>query len=1191
MAPPPPQRHRAPVTSRRYLSIRHANRLVKAAEDRLQGKKQTKSSDGLNQTVLKPGWQQLYSKDVPGLQGGDYTISVQQKIHGMGPYELKQDKTNVQPFHIQAPRFSLPSDAIYSVYPPSGQAVNNDVLPHIVFNDPMMPWERKGSTEWEKHPQLDSNRNRIPWLALLTFTADELTISNDQLKSLFANNADSRENIAQGDTLAAEIAVGNVLKLNSEYCWSPPFRNDDLQDATSKMTSLIFPKARLFNALFSSYCDDGKPTQCSLGAIPDISRHRFLAHVRGVHTEGMAYAGELEDDPVQRDFGIIICNRGAPSALTQSTSLFVHLVSLEKIEKVQPFPVPEVIDGHEMRVAMISLNSWIYTCLPPVSIDTTTRLLRLRDSINSLRPIFSVPGDVGGDPTKMRALQRIKDGYSIVRYYVQTGEETVAFARGGLTPTVVEKREIKQSNSGANLQIMDRELGIMDISYSAAWQLGRTMALANRAYTTALVRLRRQILEIATDQTKIKILKASGRQHLSKLDIIESLEDHLDTLHSLSLCDFKTSQGKPQTCQWTTRSFPPIDISYRSPATDSIFDQELRNAAFIASSAKHVPNESRTNDAPPSCPEYQMPPNSSDWPLVLRFILDLYHLVNIPMHYLITDPSHLPDESLRFFYIDQNWVDALVDGALSLGNQIDPQQDCVRGAIKQAINKYITTINATLEYSPPLPRFGFFLRSVIITQFPDLKVEIPSSNAQSKAPILLRHEVITNDTMVGLISARPIEEGLKDLKFTIPCHQQYFTIGGTFDKSQLVMLYKRVCTTVAVDTSITTPIDTITWQRGNRGTSSLGPNQPVVYKWGSSEDIDDVRLLLVDKLAQNVHKTLTEKWKQLGHPDWYCEANPTSAMMGIQLNVTSMQLVIELPPPNPPKPPFPSNLLSYPDIPHITTVSVNSQSLGKIAISKVPPREARQRMQPISIQQIAVPSPYHRRIISAEALDHKKSRNRSSTSSSWSQISSRTGSVSSFVMVPSLSHSLPLTPNATVVASTPKFRFNVWPANAPYSSTVPMLKNQPQDLIFSVIRTRTDDAHDFQISSVVISFDVGSAPKVPTLIADYVSINASMLSNLRFNVRAAYSNDSKKLELRLVPRSHLGWVWVKDMRECSVWLSGVQVRADWNEKVNVTVSVQILYTTETSMVEESFEIVLEPVPKSKEKERPVKIWQ
>jgi hypothetical protein len=61
--------------------------------------------------------------------------------------------------------------------------------------------------------------------------------------------------------------------------------------------------------------------------------------------------------------------------------------------------------------------------------------------------------------------------------------------------------------------------------------------------------------------------------------------------------------------------------------------------------------------------------------LVLRWIYDRLSLASVPSHYLITDASHVPPESLRFFKVDPNWTDALLDGAFSLANDIDRDDD------------------------------------------------------------------------------------------------------------------------------------------------------------------------------------------------------------------------------------------------------------------------------------------------------------------------------------------------------------------------------------------------------------------------------------------------------------------------------------------------------------------------------------
>ncbi len=84
-----------------------------------------------------------------------------------------------------------------------------------------------------------------------------------------------------------------------------------------------------------------------------------------------------------------------------------------------------------------------------------------------------------GDPRKTlgkRIVERLQDGYSMVRYRVQSGEETTGLFRGALLPVRPQAPPAAwpySSCNGQDYQILDKTLGMMDISYSCAWQLGR----------------------------------------------------------------------------------------------------------------------------------------------------------------------------------------------------------------------------------------------------------------------------------------------------------------------------------------------------------------------------------------------------------------------------------------------------------------------------------------------------------------------------------------------------------------------------------------------------------------------------------------------------------------------------------------------------------------------------------------------
>jgi hypothetical protein len=72
--------------------------------------------------------------------------------------------------------------------------------------------------------------------------------------------------------------------------------------------------------------------------------------------------------------------------------------------------------------------------------------------------------------------QRLKEGYTLVRHRAVTVEPTAALYRGPLVTKPVPGRAFGlQSNIGTDLQVLDPDLSLLNISYSTAWSPGRTL--------------------------------------------------------------------------------------------------------------------------------------------------------------------------------------------------------------------------------------------------------------------------------------------------------------------------------------------------------------------------------------------------------------------------------------------------------------------------------------------------------------------------------------------------------------------------------------------------------------------------------------------------------------------------------------------------------------------------------------------
>lgn len=113
----------------------------------------------------------LLSYEAPSLPVETH-LGTNQKANG--PSNAANPLYTTKTFAAQSTgQFVLPENSVRSFYPAQGEAVENRVLPHVVLNDPLIPWERDANNDQTLTEILGSDA-RVPWLALLVFTADEL---------------------------------------------------------------------------------------------------------------------------------------------------------------------------------------------------------------------------------------------------------------------------------------------------------------------------------------------------------------------------------------------------------------------------------------------------------------------------------------------------------------------------------------------------------------------------------------------------------------------------------------------------------------------------------------------------------------------------------------------------------------------------------------------------------------------------------------------------------------------------------------------------------------------------------------------------------------------------------------------------------------------------------------------------------
>jgi hypothetical protein len=112
-----------------------------------------------------------------------------------------------------------------------------------------------------------------------------------------------------------------------------------------------------------------------------------------------------------------------------------------------------------------------------------------------------------------------------------------------------------------------------------------------------------------------------------------------------------------------------------------------------------------------------------------RFLARLRLLHGVPFSYLVPDADLLPIESIRFFYIDRAWTDALVQGVLSVGTittadriQLEAVYPKIRDDVDDAERRIRKPREEKPLQGPGGTITGFLMRSRLVSGWPNLHV-------------------------------------------------------------------------------------------------------------------------------------------------------------------------------------------------------------------------------------------------------------------------------------------------------------------------------------------------------------------------------------------------------------------------------------------------------------------------------------
>jgi hypothetical protein len=173
--------------------------------------------------------------------------------------------------------------------------------------------------------------------------------------------------------------------------------------------------------------------------------------------------------------------------------------------------------------------------------------------------------------------------------------------------------------------------------------------------------------------------------------------------------------------------------------------RELAAAPGHAALRERLAAAAVRRDPQPGTDEYQ----------VVSWLTRLHLLQGVPFAYLVPDIAMLPAESIRFFQLDNAWIEALIDGAFSVGATRGTAASglALRDGLRPVVRGRLHQVRAALvgadvgnggdeAASAPEVISGFLLRSAVVSGWPGMEVRCyADTDGRTLLPLLRLEQV------------------------------------------------------------------------------------------------------------------------------------------------------------------------------------------------------------------------------------------------------------------------------------------------------------------------------------------------------------------------------------------------------------------------------------------------------------------
>ncbi|WP_347488921.1 hypothetical protein ABDB91_17305 [Desulfoscipio sp. XC116] len=366
-------------------------------------------------------------KAAPPLAKGDYVVEVAQSTQNIADCKIANAQLKIT---VSCDGFALSRDEIYSVYPPDNAVGTfHLVIPHAVFKRRTLPWERRitGGKSAAEFKEL-------PWLALLVFDETE----DAQYKTMSRREA--------------------FKKLPGYYCPLPAVCPEGAaEEVTGEDCGVLDIEAQLFHAV-----------------CPGKEDLVYMSHAKGVSLDDKVTDSTVIDDW----FSCALANRYLEGTSGEAVKQTAYVVSLEYFGEYLDKTPAERAAMTESTVRIPVLYSW-----PFYVRQEDFDFASVFKGLNADCLITAAAKEAGGN-------NLLAMGYTLLDHELREGSKTVSWYRGPLTPCGIPLQAHIPGCFADALLRYDPATGMFDTAYSAAWQLGRMLALRSKAFAAAMEKWR-----------------------------------------------------------------------------------------------------------------------------------------------------------------------------------------------------------------------------------------------------------------------------------------------------------------------------------------------------------------------------------------------------------------------------------------------------------------------------------------------------------------------------------------------------------------------------------------------------------------------------------------------------------------------------------------------------------------------------